>query len=448
MARLELRKLLRGAHREALEQILALLSAPARIEDTVGRVVLGDAEADGERYPIRCGDDEIGAVIGPATAARVAAVVAHLYEKELEKRALADETLGRYKELTLLYDMSEKLSKFLDLEAVGASVAEDARRHLRASGAALLLHDPRRNVLEAVASVGDEFDEARDLPADRGIAGRVLRTGRAEFLEDVATTDAYVPLDTAVRSLICAPLRTGERVFGVLRVTQTASGAMWTAGDVKLVAALAANAASAISNAQLHRERMRELALRHQVERFVSPRLLEAVFDGPIPATGAHVAIAFCDLRQVTSVEPDTDPERLIRRVEFGVTAAFDAFVSEGAVVDAPQGELVVGVFWDAAGLGAAAARAIRASQALMRRLEREGRGGPGVGIASAAVPADDALALRAGINAAAVLQSESEGRVLVDYDVIEAVGQGIERVPVGSRDLPRGRTEIFEVRA
>jgi adenylate cyclase len=444
---LELKRALRGAGERALAQVVGLLPGPARVEDVHGRVVAGDPSATGDRFEVVAEDIVVGAVVGPAGSERVAALVAHLFEKELEKRALADETLGRYKELTLLYETIDKLSTLLDLEAVAGLVVGEAQRHLRASGGSVLLHDARRHELEVVAAVGEEREQPVRIAAESGVEGRVLRTGRAEFVEDVADTDTHVPRVGSIRSMICAPLRVGERVFGVLRVSLSGATTVWTAGDLKLVTALATQAASAISNAQLHRERLRELALRHQVERLVSSRLLDVVFDRGVPRDGADLAIAFCDLRQLSSLEPHADPERLLLRVEAGVVDAVDAFLGEGATVDTPQGELVVGVFWDHQGLPAAASRAIRASRLLVERLHRDGRGGPGIGIAAATIAPGEGTGLRAGLNAAAMLQYESEGRVLVDYPVAEAV-PGFQFRPAGQRELPGGPAPIFEVPA
>lgn len=432
-----------------VEGLLALLPGPAAVRSG-DRHLAGDPAATGSVVPIHDGGERIGEVVGPAGVERAAEVVQHLVDREVERRALADETLGRYKELTLLYDMSEKLSKLLHLDELARAVVDDARRHLRATGAALLLHDARQGMLEAVAWVGPEFERTRRLVANRGVEGRVLETGRAEFIEDVAATESHVALDAPVGSLIVAPLRVGERVFGVLRVTKAVGDdASWTAGELKLVTAMAAHAASAISNAQLHTEQLREQALRHRVERYLSPLLLDAVFDDGPPSREAPLVVACCDLRRLGTSERE-DAEQLLRTVERGLALAVRGFLDADAVVDTPQGDLVVAVFRDPEGLNRAAKRAVGAAGAIAAGLSRvvSGVGGhvPGVGLAATRVLGSDPQALFQGINAAAVLQGEAEGRVVIDAETYEAVRPTVHCQPLGTRALPSGPTEVFEV--
>jgi hypothetical protein len=373
----ELRKLLRGNPAAILRD--ALTALPGRLEGSDGQLVVGDPAAKGDRYPIALDGAPIGHLVGPPGAERIAGLARQLSEMARDRRALAEETLGRYKELALLYELSEKLSTLLDLDAVAALVVAEACRHLRADGAALLLWDARHRALQPIASVGSP-------PLADPIAARVFETGQSDLVE-------------ADRSLLCAPLRTGEQIAGVLLVSQATAG-RWTAGDLKLVAALAAHASSAISNAQLHRDRVRELALRHRVERYVSPRLADAVRADP--HVGPAVYVALCDLRGLSGLEPDAAPERLLDLVESGVLAGVQAFLAHGAAVDTPRGELVVGVFRTADDARSGAGR-------LARTLEARGMGGlAGVGIAPTT-----ANQLEAGINAAALLQAESAGRIV-----------------------------------
>ena len=75
-----------------------------------------------------------------------------------------------------------------------------------------------------------------------------------------------------MKSLICAPLKVGERVIGVIALGSTVPMA-YTAAELKLLNTLALQTATAIENARLFertvqaaRERERLLAL-HQADR-------------------------------------------------------------------------------------------------------------------------------------------------------------------------------------
>lgn len=441
MARLRLRKLIRGEAGAALEQMLALGSGPIGVFDLGGRLLLGaDPGEAAPSYGIAADDQQLGDVRGGSGAEAVAAMLRHLAARELEKVQLANETLGRYKELTLLYDMSDRLSRMLEPGDVARSVVEEACRAVNGHQAVLLMHDRRTDTLVALANHGGD-GEITVLPAQSGVEGRVLRTGQAEFVEEVDTA-VRGTLDRNITSLICAPLRSGERVVGVLRVTDTRPAA-WNAGDLKLVTSLAAQAASALQGAELHRNRMREMALKHHLQRYVSPLLVDAVSQGPSGPPRA-LALLFCDL---SGAEPSAAaPDSVVVRMEVRLTRAVEVLLGHGAVVDLPQGEMILAAF-EGEGLGT---RSVQAAFDLIAAIASDAGEGevPGVGITVADLASDDGgHALAEALSAAAVLQGASGGRVLVDYDVRSALTDRHHLTQVSGIELPGDRTVVFEVR-
>lgn len=159
--RLTLARLLRGAHRGAIEDVATLLPSGVRIEDTAGHALLSFGELDPEpqAFPIAIGSHVLGLVLGGAGSDRVARLVQHLYEREEEKLALAQETLGRYKELTVLYDLGESLSRVLDVSEIATRIVREAQRFLQASEATLYLVAASRTELDPIATAGEQPSE-------------------------------------------------------------------------------------------------------------------------------------------------------------------------------------------------------------------------------------------------------------------------------------------------
>ena len=451
MARLDLARLIR-AHRGTLED-LSPLFGPVSIEDASGGALFGerDEAAGGDVHPVEVDGERLGAVRGGEGAAQLARLLAHLFTREREKLALADETLGRYKELTLLYDMSDALSRVLDVDEVATMVVEQAHRFLRADAAALLLLDRPKHRLKPIASLASDGRAVEALAADQGVEGRVLTSGHAELMlgdEDRPETAG---------AMICAPLRSGETVFGVLRVEHDRVG-RWTAGDLKLVTSLAANAASALSHAMLHRDQARQQALRSQIERFVSPRVVSAALDDPGGIKGEHeVAVLFCDVGQVAkSIAPDAPTDRVLDALMWATSAAMDVLMRNGATVNAAHSEMLVALFPHRQGFVEGARTAGRAALELARAFEKNGAetaaagaSNPGVGIARAAVDDEEELSsFLSGVGTAATLQSFAEGRILVDSDVADALRGKHDVVPAETLELSRGAIRTFEVRS
>lgn len=92
---------------------------------------------------------------------------------------------------------------------------------------------------------------------DDGLAGRVVTEGRPYRIGDVRQEPDYVPSDEAVRSKLAVPIKSGERVLGLLNVESTAVDA-FTAEDERLLDTVAGQMATAIERLRaLETERRR-----------------------------------------------------------------------------------------------------------------------------------------------------------------------------------------------
>jgi len=448
-ARLTLARLLRGPHRRAIEDVAALLPSGVQIEDAAGTTLLsiGSLDPDASTFPLFGGADGatsehvLGIVRGGVGADRVARLVRHLYEREGEKLALAQETLGRYKELTVLYDLGESLSRVLDVGEIAARVVQEAQRFLQASEATLFLVAASRTELEPIAAAGERA--AVRLSLDGGaLEARVVRSGQAELVEDAPRDDG-----TFV-SLLCAPLRSGDEVFGILRVASEprrpadVSRARWTAGELKLVTSLAGSSATAISHAMLHRDQLHKHALRSRIDRFVSPTFVEEALAGTHERAREGLAVLFCDLTEPGLAAETSSAQDVLDALGAATCAALAVLLAHGATVDAEHPETLVAVFPNDDGFAASALAATDAALALGLALSRS-HGGPlarvpGVGIARGDLAAGgDTAGVFRGIGVAAGLQSTAGGRVLVDPDVAQALHGRRECVALRRPDAP-----------
>jgi len=305
--------------RRELTELLAALAplAPAthwRVLDAAGRRVAEQGEP-GERAAaaqaqLRHGEVGVGVlelVLDPASdttfdaAADVAdreratlalQALATLIERAVAagavRRDLAAETLERYREVHLAYRLAERLMVGVDLPALPHQVLAEALRVVPAATALLVIDDAIAAVIGADA-------------ADPSLAGlvadvRARANGRASIDTVVAGTDAAVPLPHGVGGApeptvsaaagvkdairLWAPLQVGDAQLGGVLLTRPADAEVFSAGDAKLLTALATQAATIIENARLHANALaqarlaRELQLAHDVQAQLMPKLL------------------------------------------------------------------------------------------------------------------------------------------------------------------------------
>jgi Nif-specific regulatory protein len=165
--------------------------------------------------------------------------------------------------LQALYEIGQALSSGHDLDhllqlAIGRVVTP-----LDIESASIILLDDERDELYfkvADDTRGGPEQRLREVrfPAKQGIAGWVIQKGQSLTVPDVDRdprhyrgVDAHTGMKT--RSLICVPLRSKERIIGVLEAINKRQG-VFTTEDVRLLEAFANQLALALENARLIQE--------------------------------------------------------------------------------------------------------------------------------------------------------------------------------------------------
>ncbi len=237
-----------------LNRMVYAMETSIIIEDTGGKLLMATDGAEMlTRYPVSVAGEVIGWVSGSERVAAIASLLSYQAESELEKRSLASETLNKYKEITLLYDIVEKISSCLDTKEVARLVIEEARRVIRLSSVSVLLLNKETDMLELVAEYGHEQDTSTTVSRGVGIAGSVWASGRAEIVNDVHSDPRFIESAVALSSLMCAPLKAKDAVVGVIKLGNDQM-VTYTAEDLKLFTTLASLAAVAIENASLYEQ--------------------------------------------------------------------------------------------------------------------------------------------------------------------------------------------------
>lgn len=253
--------------------VVEALGERVAIEDAEGRLLHGEpAAARDESFAVHSGDASLGVVRGPARTRAVALLLEHLAQREGERKALGAEVLHLYREINLIYSFSEKLAALLDVALVAQLTLQEARQMIVATDGVVMLLDEASGALAAVHGFGEELGALVGLQRGLGIIGGVAASGVGEVVNDLEHDPRRVASHTAIRALICAPMKVGERVIGVIALGSTLPMA-YTAAELKLVNTLALQTATAIENARLFertvqaaREREQLLALHQAAE--------------------------------------------------------------------------------------------------------------------------------------------------------------------------------------
>ena len=274
-SRVPLRRLL---HRqEGAEALLTAVSealgGSVGVEDADGALLQGVASKGGARVAVTIDDQVVGWVHGAERdASAVAALVQHIASRDVEQKALGAEVLHLYREINLIYSFSEQLAALLDMQRVAQLTLQQARHLIVATDGIVLLLDEETGELKTIAGFGDELPAMHGFRRGEGITGAVVASGIGEVVNDVDRDSRRTISHTAIKALICAPLKVGEKVIGVIALGSTMP-MQYTAAELKLVNTLGLQSATAIENARLFErtvqaalERERLLALHQAAE--------------------------------------------------------------------------------------------------------------------------------------------------------------------------------------
>ncbi|MEO0768896.1 MAG: GAF domain-containing protein [Cyanobacteria bacterium J06649_4] len=252
---------------EAMDPALCVKSAEG--SHLLGNLETVSTEDAAHRAAITLEQETIGWVCGSPKATIAAELLTKLATRELEKRTITQELLDKYKEITLLFRLSEQILETLDVHESARLVLKEAQQILPSdSGMLMLLHE-NTGTLETIAHFthyADGQPPVQVCQLDEGIIGTIARLSRGEIVNNI-TTDERDTGESALqaqgcRTLICVPLKIKERLIGVIALIRQ-EAKPYRAEDLKLLTALCAHAAGVISvlrnENQLKESRQNEL---------------------------------------------------------------------------------------------------------------------------------------------------------------------------------------------
>jgi sigma-B regulation protein RsbU (phosphoserine phosphatase) len=224
-------------------------------------------------------------------------LLSHLAEREFEKKTLGHETLERYKEINLLYTVSAKMASCLDPQEVAQLVIEEVKKIIQSTGVSVMLLNEESNTFEILWAYGKEYRHKTVLKPGEGIAGHVFVTGKGTLLNDVQSSPDFVKGENQISSLICVPLKVEEKILGVMNISNEVP-TMYAAGDLKLVSALASQAAISIENARLQVERLERERIVQELE--IARNIQQSLLPDNIPVVeGVEIAAMSLPAKEV-----------------------------------------------------------------------------------------------------------------------------------------------------
>ena len=209
-----------------------------------------------------------------------------LYARRQQEKEDLDKTLQN---LSLLYGIGKAMNYISDLKKLLQYILNQAIDIASAEKGSLMLYDPEANLLNIRVLAGLEDTkyqdkvnnneiECRSFRPGEGIAGRVYMDSKPMIVNNIREDDLFIESETSfVRSIACIPMVVYDEVIGVINVTNKKKGKQFSNQDIKMLKAIADQAAVAVNKAQLYDMAVTDSLTGLYVRRYFMVKLQEEI---------------------------------------------------------------------------------------------------------------------------------------------------------------------------
>ena len=245
------------------------------------------------------------------------------------------------KELSLLFEISKKLSETLDLKRVLKPVLEMMAEHMEMMRGTLTILNRKRGeiIIEEAYGLKPEEQAKGKYRMGEGITGKVIDTGQPAIIPRISDEPLFLDRTGSRKGLnkgditfICVPIKIGSEVIGALSVDRLFNEKVSFKEDVRLLTIIASSISSAVrlrQHAQEELEKMREENQRLQDELKTRYRPKAIVGNSKIMQTVYTLIDKVC--RTTTTVlilgESGVGKERVAQAIHYNSNRADKPFV-------------------------------------------------------------------------------------------------------------------------
>ena len=164
--------------------------------------------------------------------------------------------------LVSLVKIGRSITAVTNIDVLLKVIAEETKIAIQADRCTVFLLDKEKNELWSKVALGLDSQEIR-FPANKGLAGYVVKTGEPLNIIDAYNDDRFNPeIDKktgyVTKTILCMPIKNNnQEIIGAFQVLNKLGG-VFTKSDEDLLVAIGGNASIALENAQLF-EQQKEL---------------------------------------------------------------------------------------------------------------------------------------------------------------------------------------------
>lgn len=275
-----------------------------------------------EEEPLRYIDEPLsmGTTMVPASPS-VSQLLTTTFSSSQSKEDELKELRRKAEILAQLCEMSAALGTVFDTGAILDYATQVVMRSIPADCCAALVTDAYGNPKPVSIrfrnpdSGGNKENPISRTAVRTAMEKRVMLLSR-DVTRDVDFNVSHSAVMQGIRSLACAPLVGREDVHGALYIDRRDVTDTFTDLDTQLLAAVAAQAATALEAARAHEKMQREQSARAAFARFMPEHIIKELVENPqkfqLGGTNRRVTVLFCDVRGFAKLAHRARPETIV----------------------------------------------------------------------------------------------------------------------------------------
>ncbi len=276
-------------------------------------------------------------------------------EKEFRpEKEIADVEALRsdYEKLRISYEVGRSVGIELDLDRLLQKILDKAFDLLQADRGVFLLIDALsgRPVPRIVSQKSDKKEE---IVLSTSIINEVMSQKTAvlssDALMDSRFSGAHSIIMQGIRSTMTVPVLYGEEMLGIMHLDSMIASGAFTEKDLQIFTGIAAQAAVAIQNSRLAKKIEEEAKSRVQMQRLLSPELVEQVVSGKLHVEKGgqerEVTILFSDIRGFTAMSEARPAAEIVLLLNDYFEVMSEVLTRHKAYLDKYVGDEIMALF-------------------------------------------------------------------------------------------------------
>jgi len=243
-----------------------------------------------------------------------------LFQKEWEKKKIGKEVLGLYREINMIYGLSEMISEKIDAASIAEVALKEAAQIINTTHGLFLMYDSESDDVVQIAQFGDNPSSQENITKQKEVLKELIKRGTSAIVP--AERVHKNPALSHLKAVMYAPLKVKHRTLGLV-ILGHGDEIEYTAAELKLLTTIALQSSSAIESAHLYQKGLQEVQAREEAirkihdasQKFVPSEFIKSLGKAKITEVvlgdlaEREVTVVFADIRDFTTISENLNPK-------------------------------------------------------------------------------------------------------------------------------------------